>query len=281
VNYRHGFHAANFADVLKHMVLVACLDYLQLKPAGLRYIDVFAGSGLYDLDSPEAQRSPEWRDGLERVRTAAAAQTAPALVVRYLEAIKTATGGRDNLYPGSPVIAASLLRPGDTARLCELHPEEAARLKSCLGRRRDMKVEARDGWQGVRALLPPPERRGVVLIDPPFEQPGEFIRLTEALKDALERFAGGTVILWHADKDPDDTARYRKHLAATGARLLAADLATAAYGSVRGLTACGVTIANPPHTLEDGLKAALPWLAEVLARAPGGGWRLERLSGRW
>ncbi len=283
MNYRHAFHAGNFADVLKHMVLVACLDHLLLKEAPVRYTDVFAGAGAYDLAGEEAGRSPEWQAGIAQVAALAAAEpaTVPPLVTRWLAAMDAAGWEPGQSYPGSPMIASRLLRGGDSLRLCELNPREAAELEARMRGRRGLKIEVRDGWGGLRGLLPPPERRGLTLVDPPFEKPGEFARLVAALDDCVRLFAGGTAIFWHADKDPDATASYRRKLAASGVRLLAADLAVAAYGAVRGLTAAGVTILNPPFTLEPALRAALPWLAETLARAPGGGWRLERLSGSW
>lgn len=284
MNYRHAFHAGNFADVLKHMVLVACLDHLLLKDSPVRYTDVFAGAGAYDLTGEEAGRSPEWQAGIGQVAAVSAASDTgktPALVTRWLAAMTQAGWLPGQYYPGSPLIASRLLRGGDSLRLCELNPREADELAARMGPRRGLKIEVRDGWGGVRGLLPPVERRGLTLVDPPFEKPGEFARLVTALEDCLRLFAGGTAILWHADKDPDATAAYRRKLAASGARLLAADLAVAGYGAVRGLTAAGVTILNPPFTLEPALREALPWLASTLARAPGGGWRLERLSGSW
>lgn len=287
MNYRHGFHAGNFADVLKHLVLVACLDHLRLKEAGVFVADVFAGAGGYDLAAPEAARSPEWREGVGRI--AAAGGGLPEPVARWLEVLEQSGFVAGRFYPGSPLQIAALLRPQDRAVFCELQPEEARRLQGALAGRgpaagqghRGLRVEERDAWQAVRALLPPRERRGLLLVDPPFEKPGEFQRLTAALEQALERFATGTVILWHADKDPAITARYRRYLARTGARLLAADLRTADPAAVRGLVSCGLTIANPPHRLEAQLHAALPVLAGLMARGPGAGWDLARISGSW
>lgn len=283
MNYRHAFHAGNFADVLKHMVLVACLDHLLLKEGPVRYTDVFAGAGSYDLAGEEAGRSPEWQAGIAQVAALAATDpgAAPALVTRWLAAMDAAGWAPGRFYPGSPVIASRLLRGGDSLRLCELNPREAEQLETRMAGRRGVKIEVRDGWSALRGLLPPIERRGLTLVDPPFEKPGEFARLVAALEDCVRLFAGGTAIFWHADKDPDATASYRRKLAASGARLLAADLAVAAYGSVRGLTAAGVTVLNPPFTLEPTLREALPWLTRTLARGPGGGWRLERISGSW
>jgi 23S rRNA (adenine2030-N6)-methyltransferase len=292
VNYRHAFHAGNFADVWKHLVLTLCLDHLRLKPAPFRVIDAFAGIGWYDLDADEARRSPEWREGIGRVREAAARTRAPVPVTRFLAAIDTARAAvapdlaPHAFYPGSPGLIASALRTPDEgerdrAIVCELHPADAETLDVRFARDRAIVVEARDGWTATRAHLPPVERRGLVLIDPPFEEQGEFARLVQALDDGLTRFATGTFVLWHADKAPRDTARYRADIVALGARALGADLRVAEPENARGLVSAGLTIINPPHTLEADLTAAGAWLAPVLARGPGASARVARLSGRW
>jgi 23S rRNA (adenine2030-N6)-methyltransferase len=280
LNYRHAFHAGNFADVWKHLALVLCLDHFRLKEAGFRALDVFAGVGLYDLNSAEAARSPEWRDGIARVRAAAQDGEAPAPVRRFLEALDAAGDG-PSTYPGSPALIAQALRPQDRAVFCELHPADALRLGERFDGAKRIKVEARDGWTAVRALLPPPERRGLVLIDPPFEQDGEFERLAKAARDALERFATGTLILWHADKTASATARYRKSLSDSGARILTADFKVDEPAPGRGLVSAGLSVVNPPHTLEADLRLAGDFLVPVLARGPGAAAEVSRLSGRW
>jgi 23S rRNA (adenine2030-N6)-methyltransferase len=284
MNYRHAFHAGNFADVWKHLVLVLCLDHLRLKEAGFRVIDAFAGVGIYDLAGDAATRSPEWREGVARVRAAAATQAPPAPVARLQEALDAALVGAGlggDHYPGSPALIAAALRPQDRAIFCELHPDDEVALRAVLAHARGAKVERRDGWTAVRAHLPPVERRGLVLLDPPFERPGEMARLATALEGGLERFATGTFVLWHADKNRDETNRYRNQLARLGARALAADLAVATPGTMGGLVSAGLTIVNPPHTLEADLAAAGAFLVPALARGEGARVGVTRISGVW
>lgn len=280
MNYRHAFHAGNFADVWKHLVLVLCMDHLRLKETPFRVIDAFAGTGLYDLGSPEAARNPEWRDGIARVREAAADGHAPASVARYLSALEEAAP-EANAYPGSPALIASLLRDGDRAVFCELHEQDAETLRNVLAGVRRAKVEQRDGWQATRAHLPPVERRGLTLIDPPFEVPGEHDRLAQCLEEGLSRFATGIFILWHADKNSSQTNAYRNSIAGLGARVLAADMRVEDPAGARGLVSAGLTIANPPHTLEAALQEAGRWLTPVLARGAGARHTITRISGTW
>jgi 23S rRNA (adenine2030-N6)-methyltransferase len=277
MNYRHAFHAGNFADVWKHMALVLCLDHLNRKDTPYRVLDVFAGIGGYHLDSDEATRSPEWVDGIGRVW---AAKDHPAPVARYVEAV-AAAGEGPGTYPGSPAFIAWAMRAQDKALLCELHKDDFVTLRDNFSVFRQLKIEHRDGWEAVRAHLPPVERRGLVLIDPPFEKPGEFDRLIIALEEGLSRWATGMFILWHGDKDAYITSQYRATLAQTGARLLAADLHVAAPHESQGLVGCGLTIANPPFGLEDALSEAGPYLAALLARGNGARAHIERISGQW
>ena len=282
MNYRHAFHAGNAADVWKHLILILSLDHLRRKDAPFRAIDAFAGVGLYDLESDEARRSPEWRLGVARVREAAAADfgAVPPAVVRCLAALDAAGDG-PSTYAGSPALIANALRPADRAIFCELHPDDSETLAARFASARGVKVERRDGWQAVRAHLPPPERRGLILIDPPFEREGEFDRMVKALEDGLRRFATGTFLVWHADKNPTETAAYLRDAAALGARALVAGLAVDAPGAGRGLVASGLVVVNPPHTLEADLAEAGPWLSATLARGPGARVDIRRLSGVW
>lgn len=290
MNYRHAFHAGNFADVWKHAALVACLDRLALKDKPYRVVDLFAGAGLYDLEGPEAARSPEWRDGWGRV---AAAADPPDLIGRYRDAVAAASPA-PGLYPGSPALIQAALGPAGRATFCELHPEDCARLRANLdargadgrrGRSGGVRVLQSDGWAGVRALLPPPERRGLALIDPPFERPGELERLADALATGLKRWRGGMFLLWHAGKEPAAVDAMRRSMADAcgpdGPQLLAADLAVGHAGPGRGLVACGLTIANPPMDLEVRLTEAGTWLGACLGRDSGAGARIWRLAGQW
>jgi 23S rRNA (adenine2030-N6)-methyltransferase len=267
VNYRHGFHVGNFADVLKHVVVTAVLDALRRKDTPFRVIDTHAGRGWYDLASEQARRSPEWRDGVGRLWEA---PDPPHLVQMWLDVLRAANPeGTLGAYPGSPVLAQRLMRPQDRLRLCELHPEEHDLLTAAVAGDRRCKVEQRDGWEAVRAWLPAPERRGLVIVDPPFEKPGEFERLAEAMDDGLARAATLIYLLWRPIKDAAHEEQWRRKLSAAPRPVLDAVLFVADPGERPGLCATGITILNPPWRLEEGLSVAGPWLAERLAQGSG------------
>src|SRR5262245_49606000 len=183
MNYRHAYHAGNFADVFKHVVLTRIVEYLKRKPAAFRVIDTHAGAGLYDLSSEEAQKTGEWRDGIGRLLDAKLPDDIADILAPYLRAVRTGEPeGALTHYPGSPVLARRLLRRGDVLAANEAHPEDRALLKAEFARDTQAKILEIDAWAAIKALLPPKERRGVVLIDPPFEEPGEFQRITEGLQ---------------------------------------------------------------------------------------------------
>jgi 23S rRNA (adenine2030-N6)-methyltransferase len=285
MNYRHAFHAGNFADVLKHIVLVACLTHLARKPAPFRVIDTHAGCGSYDLAAGKALRTGEWRDGIGRLARDAPSEipaAGRALLERYLTIVagdeKTWPPAR---YPGSPAIALAMLRKDDRLVANELHPADNATLRETISDRR-VKVLALDGWTAIKSLLPPRERRGLVLIDPPFEEPGELIRLTNGLTAALDRFAGGTYLLWYPVKDMKPVARFQRAMRELAAArklesMLAAQVLLRAPRNPDLLNGCGLVIANPPYTLAKELGALLPWLAEKLAQGPGAIGTIEEL----
>lgn len=281
MNYRHAFHAGNFADVLKHTVMALIIEYLKLKPTPFRVIDTHAGVGVYDLSSEEAARTGEWRGGIGRL-IGADAQPLPEdvrlLLTPYLEAIGRLNGGHAFvsadpergrfLYPGSPRLALDLMRSGDRLIANELHPEDRARLEIEMRGDRRAKVLGLDGWQALRALLPPKERRGIILVDPPFEEPGEFERAVQGLAAAVERFATGTYLLWYPIKNTGAVAAFKRRLAAAGHdKLMAVELRVGMSGE--GLEAAGVIVLNPPFRLEAELAVLLPFLAERLATGPG------------
>ena len=277
MNYRHAFHAGNFADVVKHVVLTRVLLHMARKAAPFRVIDSHAGRGLHELAGPEAARTGEWRDGIGRLIGAGAAPLPPVateLLEPYLAIVRAANPtGALAAYPGSPVIAAALLRADDRLVLNELHPEEVQALAQRFARDRRVNVMAVDGYAAVRATLPPKERRGVVLIDPPFEEPGELDRLILALREGVKRFATGTYLLWYPVKDVRSIERFHAALAATGLpKLMAAELRIRrAARDGRVLSGCGIIVHNPPFTLADELGAILPLLATRFAIAPGAG----------
>lgn len=283
MNYRHAFHAGNFADVLKHAALALALRRLTAKPKPLRVIDTHAGIGNYRLDASEAERTGEWKTGIARLLgpdAPAIPLEITALLTPYLDVVRSANRpGEIVVYPGSPAIALALLRPEDRLVASELHPEDVALLRRALRGDDRAKVLALDGWQAVRALLPPKERRGLVLVDPPFEQPGELQRLRDGLVDGLRRFATGTYILWLPIKDHHQIAGFETTLRELELeKILWAELRIAPIAAVGPLAATALVIVNPPFGLAEELALLLPFLADRLASEPGnGGWQLRTL----
>ena len=280
MNYHHAFHAGNFADVIKHAVLVRILLHLRAKPAAFRVIDTHAGAGLYDLGGPEAGRSGEWREGINRLLTASTGRDAHALLAPYLDAIAAFNNaGRLTTYPGSPALVQTFLRPQDRLLACELEPNAAAALARNLASDRRSKAVAIDGWTALNAYVPPKERRGLVLIDPSFEDAGDFPRLAQALEAAHRKWAGGTYLLWYPIKErtaPDALAR---RLRRTGmAKILRAELTLAGAREPNRLGACGLIVVNPPWTLAAELQILLPELAAVLSGEGGGAHRVDWLG---
>ncbi len=281
LNYRHAFHAGNFADVHKHAVLALILHYLCEKPAAFRIIDTHAGAGLYDLAGPEARRSGEWRDGIARLMAASLPEPAAALLAPYLEVIG-AFNDRDRLvsYPGSPAIARAFLRPQDRLIACELEPHAADALAHNLRGDPRIKTIVIDGWTALSAHLPPKERRGLVLVDPPFEQETDFARLTNALAVAHRKWATGIYMLWYPIKGrsaPDALAKRLRRLGIP--KLLRSELIVASLGDPSRLNGSGLIVVNPPWTLERELAALLPALTEMLRRDSKGSHRLDWLAG--
>jgi 23S rRNA (adenine2030-N6)-methyltransferase len=284
MNYRHAFHAGNFADVVKHAVLTRVLVHLCGKPAAYRAIDTHAGAGLYDLAGPEAARSGEWRGGIERLLGARTDENLRSLLAPYLNAVAACNPpGRLTTYPGSPALVRGFLRPQDRLVACELEPNAAAALKRHFANDRRVKPIAIDGWTALNAYVPPKERRGLVLIDPPFEQGGDFSRLAQGLELAHHKWASGTYLLWYpikAREEPDALAR-RLRRSGIG-KVLRAEISIApriAPPAESRLAGCGLIVVNPPWTLEQELQVMLPGLAAILAGADQGHSRLERISG--
>jgi 23S rRNA (adenine2030-N6)-methyltransferase len=280
MNYRHAFHAGNFADVLKHAVLTRLLLYLCAKPAPFRVIDTHAGAGLYDLGGAEAQRSAEWQGGILRLMEASLDPSLKALLGSYLQAVSVCNpAGRLTTYPGSPALTRTFLRAQDRLVACELEPQAAALLKHHLGQDRRIKVIAIDGWTALNAYVPVKERRGLVLIDPPFEAADDFTRLAHGLETAHHKWAGGIYLLWYPIKTragPDALAR---RLARSGiAKILRIELDIGRRPDPERLSGCGLIVVNPPWTLEQELKLMLPGLATILSPEGGGTARVDRIS---
>ncbi len=220
MNYRHAFHAGNFADVIKHIVLVRILTYLQDKPAAFRVIDTHAGAGLYDLTGEEAQRSGEWLTGIARVMQARFSETTLPLVAPYLDIVRAFNPPAElKTYPGSPLIARALLRPQDRLTACEVEPNARKHLIEALRRDTQARVVDLDGWMALPAFVPPNERRGLVLIDPPYEDKDEFERLADGFAAAFAKWPTGSYLLWYPAKSrraTDGLARHVARLAGTG-----------------------------------------------------------------
>jgi 23S rRNA (adenine2030-N6)-methyltransferase len=280
MNYRHAFHAGSFADVVKHAVLARILIHLRAKPAAFRVLDTHAGVGLYDLVGPEASRSPEWREGIGRLFDAPIAEPARTLLAPYLDAVAALNpAGRLTTYPGSPALVLALLRPQDRLIACELEPKAAAALARNLARDRRSKALALDGWTALNAYVPPKERRGLVLIDPPFEDEGDFPRLAQGLESAHRKWPGGSYLLWYPIKERSAPDALARRLRRSGiAKILRAEISIAAAPGSNRLGACGLIVVNPPWTLASELGVLLPALQTILA-GKGGGHRLDWLTG--
>jgi 23S rRNA (adenine2030-N6)-methyltransferase len=287
MNYQHAFHAGNFADVHKHIALTRILVHLRAKPAAFRVIDSHAGAGRYDLIGSEATRGGEWQDGIKKIWDAwHAALSSPragqdsewALLAPYLDAVAAINpGGTLRTYPGSPVIAKSLLRRQDRLIACEIEPRSAAALKAALGGGSRAKVLTIDGWTAIGATVPPKERRGVVLVDPPFEDATDFMRLSDTLAAAHRKWPTGAYLLWYPIKERDAAdalARRVRKLAVP--KVLRSELTIGPPRGGAGLVGSGLIVVNPPFKLEQDLLRVLPAVARIVS--PNGAERLDWLA---
>jgi len=290
MNYRHAFHAGNFADVMKHIVLARIIEHLKAKPAAFRVLDLHAGVGLYDLGADAAERTGEWRDGVGRLYRDGTCAPDPlpapaeALLAPWRKAFAAVNDGvRLRHYPGSPEIARRLSREGDRLLFNELHPEDHAALAARFARETRARVTAMDAWVAARAGLPPPERRGLVLADPPYEAAREVDRALAGLADAHRRFATGIFGLWYPVKaQADANALARRAAALALPKMLRVELTVRRADRGERLNGSGLVLVNPPWKLPDELAVLMPALAERLADPEArfrGGSRLEALTG--
>ena len=283
MNYRHAFHAGSFADVIKHIVLVRILLYLQEKPAAFRVIDSHAGAGRYDLTGDEAKRSGEWLTGIARIMQARFSEEAAALVQPYLDIVRAFNPAPAALsvYPGSPLIARALLRPQDRLTACEVEPAARKQLTEQLRRDAQARVVDLDGWTALPAFVPPNERRGLVLIDPPFEAKDEFDRLASGFAAAFAKWPTGSYVLWYPAKSRRVTDDLARRVAATAAsvkppgKALRLEFSVAPQTADSALASTGLLIVNPPWTLQGELKTILPELEKPLGQGGAGRFRLE------
>ncbi|MFC3607771.1 23S rRNA (adenine(2030)-N(6))-methyltransferase RlmJ [Stutzerimonas tarimensis] len=275
MNYRHAFHAGNHADVLKHLVLSRIFAALARKPAPYAVLDSHAGLGLYDLAGSEASRTGEWMQGVGRLWQA---EDAPSAVADYLDVVHALNpGGELRYYPGSPELARRLSREQDRLQLNEKHPEDGRLLKENMQGDGRVAVHLGEGWHVPRALMPTAEKRLVLLIDPPYEEPDDLTRAVQALGEAIGRMRQTVVVIWYPIKSERQLKRFYQELAASSApKLLRAELLVHPSDNAERLNGSGLAIANPPWGLEDELQTLLPWLAQRLAQSEGG-WRLDWL----
>lgn len=271
MNYRHAFHAGNFADVVKHVVLARILAYLGQKDAPFRVLDTHAGAGLYDLAGDEAQRTGEWESGVGAVLRASFRPQVEALLTPWRQVIADVNPGLEadpqalRHYPGSPLFALALTRPQDRLLFCETEPGVRAALSEVAHDHR-AKVLPTDGWQALNAYLPPKERRGLVLVDPPFEEAGEFHRLATALAEAHKRWSTGIYALWYPVKDLRTVDAFQREIARHGIpKTLRIEVDTREVRQNGVLSGCGLIVVNPPFTLADEIRTVLSALAPVMA----------------
>lgn len=284
MNYRHAFHAGNFADVFKHALFTRILLYLTRKPAPIACLDTHAGRGAYDLAQPEAARTGEWQGGIGRLDRATMPADVRALLDPYLDLVTCETGAPPSRYPGSPAIALRLLRAHDRLVANELHPQDRQALADTLGGDRRVRISAIDGYAALAAFAPPRERRGLVLVDPPCEATDEWDRMETALRQAHRKWATGVYVLWYPVKDPAAAASLAERLRDGGtAKVLRLELLVEAVPrrgahDTLALIGCGLIVVNPPYVLEAEAAVLLPFLAARLGRRQTGAWRCERLT---
>jgi 23S rRNA (adenine2030-N6)-methyltransferase len=281
MNYRHAFHAGNFADVVKHATLALLIERLKAKEAAFRVIDTHAGIGLYDLGGDEASRTGEWHEGIGRLFGRPLVAEAAALLAPYLSAVAEANPeGGLRFYPGSPAIIRTLLRRQDRMTATELHSEDAAILKARFAGDRRVKIIELDGWMALKSFLPPKERRGLVLVDPPFEATDEFDKLLKGFVEAHRRWPTGLYALWYPVKDLAAVDALRKGLRDSGIpRLLRAELMVRERATAGLFNGTGLILCNPPWQFEATISSLLGTLQPILAKGPGASVIIEWIRG--
>lgn len=276
LSYRHAFHAGNHADVLKHAILVQVLRHFNLKDKPYWFIDTHAGAGAYRLDSEHARKNAEFADGIGRLGERA---DLPAPLRDYVDQVRALNAGRIALYPGSPLLAYRLMRADDRLRLFELHSSDHRLLASQFaeaGRR--VAIQQADGFAQIKSVLPPPPRRGLVLIDPSYEDKRDYLRVVAALKEGIERFPTGTYLVWYPLLQRGDARQLPMKLRRLAPReWLQAELTVhAPHEDGYGMHGSGMLTINPPWTLAAGLRAVLPTLADALAQDDSASFSVEQ-----
>ncbi len=276
--YRHQFHAGNFADVFKHALLAQIMLALGKKDKPMFCLDTHAGTGLYDLTHPWAQKNAEHGDGIARVWGRRSA--APPELMPYLDAVGAENPrGELRYYPGSPLLLRRFARSGDRIVLTELNKKDCAELGTRFAGDQRVKVQLSDGYQALKAYLPPPERRGLVLVDSSFDRAGEFRRLADGFAGAYRKFATGVYALWYPLMEPNAVKGFERDIAATGIRkILQLEISVLPSKWTASLRGCGLLVANPPFGFDSTARVIVDWLAPVLSRGAGNG-RVRWLAG--
>lgn len=274
LSYRHAYHAGNHADILKHWVQVLCLQYLKNKDKPFFYIDTHAGAGLYALYEGFAQKTGEYKDGIGRLW---AQKNVPELFADYLACVQQHNEGNHlKFYPGSPLVAAQLARDDDRLRVVEMHTSDLRHLEKNMADDERVLVINGDGFEQLKALLPPPTRRGLILIDPPYEMKHDYKRVLGALQEALKRFATGTYLVWYPLLNANYSQRFAGQLQQLPCKdWLNVQLQIADMPAGHGMYGSGMFVINPPYVLRDQLREGLPWLVKLLAQGEGADYLLE------
>jgi 23S rRNA (adenine2030-N6)-methyltransferase len=282
-SYRHGFHAGNHADVLKHIVLTHILQYYNQKETPYWFVDLHAGAGLYDLGGEWAQKKGEYLDGIARVWDA---KSRPPAVMQYLDVIKELNpDGELRIYPGSPWLALQACRTQDKLRLFEMHPNEADILRQNLDQRasrvpRQTAVFGDDGFAGLKGHIPPPTRRAIVLIDPSYEDKQDYRRVIETLKDAMLRFPTGCYVVWYPQiqrREAQELPRQLEKISGKNWTHVSVSVQKPSPDGL-GLHGSGMFVINPPYTLTAAMKETLPWLVKTLGQDERAHYKLDFLT---
>jgi 23S rRNA (adenine2030-N6)-methyltransferase len=280
MNYRHAYHAGNFADVFKHAMLARILVHLTAKDTPFRYMDTHAGVGLYDLEREESRKTNEADLGLRKFLATPRTPALEDLFKPYLDVLKAFNALEGKHYPGSPMVASHLLRRTDRLSLAELHPDDARMMQRRFSNDRRATTGAIDGWAAMKAWLPPAERRGVILVDPPFEEANELERMVDALAEAHRKWATGMIVLWYPVKAHRDADLFAANVQALGIpKTLRLEVLVDAGGDPRKLNGSGLIVVNPPWKLKKDAEMMLPFLANALSAGNHTAWSAQWLVG--
>lgn len=282
MNYLHSYHAGNFCDVVKHICLIALLESLMRKPTPFCYIDTHAGTGCYDLFSEFSTKTKEYENGIEKIIQHA---NPPLLIKKYLDLVHTLnnklTGSKISslrYYPGSPLIARDLLRAHDRIVACELHPNEYQSLRNQFDGDTQMNLHHMDGFLGLKAFLPPKERRGLILIDPPYEDPDEFAHIARMLPIALRRFETGIYAIWYPIKEQTHVEKFYSAMKKNIAKPVFIVELTIYPDIPQHLNGCGMAIINPPYQFDELMRHTMPWVQKALSINGEGHYKTAFLS---